>query len=182
MAGSRDIRLPVMVEEIPDSGIELDIDMPDDWLVELLGPQFFLRTGHAHLEVRLARAGRSVLATGRLTAALGFVCGRCAEEAPFALDHAFSHVFVFGHETGGLPEDLDENEDSLEFTFIEGPVVDLEPLAAEELVLALPQFPLCSESCKGICQHCGKNLNEGPCECEVDVVDPRWARLKEIKL
>jgi uncharacterized protein len=60
--------------------------------------------------------------------------------------------------------------------------VELEPLAAEEIVLALPVAPKCSEGCKGICQTCGKNLNEGPCVCTSDVVDSRWARLKEIKI
>jgi uncharacterized protein len=39
--------------------------------------------------------------------------------------------------------------------------------------------PLCSEDCKGICPQCGQDLNEGECDCEIETVDPRLAKLKE---
>jgi uncharacterized metal-binding protein YceD (DUF177 family) len=35
----------------------------------------------------------------------------------------------------------------------------------EYLILATPQHPLCQESCAGLCQVCGVNLNEGVCGC-----------------
>lgn len=44
--------------------------------------------------------------------------------------------------------------------------VDLTADVREDILLALPSFPLCRDSCKGLCPHCGKNLNEGPCECK----------------
>jgi uncharacterized protein len=182
MAGKEAKPFVVSVDEIPDAGMELAQDMPEEWISGLLGPQFFRKEGLPRVEVRILRAGPSVVAQGRVRASLGFICARCAEEMPFPLDHSFSHVFVRGHETGGLPDGVDEDPEALEFTFIEGATIDIEPLAAEEVVLALPQFPLCSESCKGVCQHCGRNLNEGACECHVDVVDPRWEKLRQIKL
>jgi uncharacterized protein len=33
------------------------------------------------------------------------------------------------------------------------------------LRLNLPVRFLCKEDCKGVCTKCGKNLNEGECEC-----------------
>jgi uncharacterized protein len=45
------------------------------------------------------------------------------------------------------------------------------------------EFPsrfLCSDDCKGLCQRCGKNLNEGACNCGKDEIDPRLAPLKKI--
>lgn len=173
--------LEVVIEEIPDGGLDLVQEMPAEWVDGLLGPQFFRKDGGARVDARLVRAGPSVVVHGRVRAHLGYVCARCAEEVAFDLDHSFSHVFVRGHETAGLPDEVDDPE-ALEFSFIEGPLIDVEPLMAEEAVLALPQFPLCSDACRGICQHCGRNLNRGTCECHVDVVDPRWAKLREIKL
>jgi uncharacterized protein len=35
----------------------------------------------------------------------------------------------------------------------------------ENLILAAPPHPLCQESCSGLCQVCGANLNEGVCGC-----------------
>ena len=37
---------------------------------------------------------------------------------------------------------------------------------------------LCREDCKGLCPKCGRNLNEGPCGCDLHEEDPRWDALK----
>ncbi|MGB9282707.1 MAG: YceD family protein, partial [Candidatus Sulfotelmatobacter sp.] len=37
------------------------------------------------------------------------------------------------------------------------------------------------EDCKGLCPHCGKNLNQEKCSCAVTLEEPRWAALKEIR-
>ena len=39
---------------------------------------------------------------------------------------------------------------------------------------------LCREDCKGLCPHCGKDLNEGPCGCEPRQIDPRLEALKKL--
>jgi uncharacterized protein len=43
--------------------------------------------------------------------------------------------------------------------------IDLLSALREHLILATPLQPLCHESCSGLCQVCGANLNEGVCEC-----------------
>jgi uncharacterized protein len=45
----------------------------------------------------------------------------------------------------------------------------------------LPLKVTCREECKGLCPHCGKNLNQEQCSCSVTVEDPRWAALKEVR-
>jgi uncharacterized protein len=42
--------------------------------------------------------------------------------------------------------------------------IDLGQAVREELALAVEQFPLCREDCKGLCPTCGADLNAGPCE------------------
>lgn len=44
-------------------------------------------------------------------------------------------------------------------------VIDLNPDIREEVMLDYPMKPLCKQSCKGLCQKCGKNKNEGGCPC-----------------
>lgn len=46
-----------------------------------------------------------------------------------------------------------------------GYALDLAPVVREELILAVPLFPLCREDCAGLCPECGADLNRGPCEC-----------------
>lgn len=45
------------------------------------------------------------------------------------------------------------------------PVIDLNPDIREEIILDYPIRPLCTPGCKGLCLECGKNLNEGKCNC-----------------
>ncbi|MEA1909631.1 MAG: DUF177 domain-containing protein [Patescibacteria group bacterium] len=43
--------------------------------------------------------------------------------------------------------------------------IDLTEPIRQEAVASLPSPLLCSEACKGLCQSCGKNLNDNTCEC-----------------
>jgi len=43
--------------------------------------------------------------------------------------------------------------------------IDLNPDIREEVMLDYSIKPLCSLSCKGLCAKCGKNKNEGGCNC-----------------
>ena len=38
----------------------------------------------------------------------------------------------------------------------------------EHMILASPMQPLCRKNCAGLCARCGKNLNEGPCQCPAE--------------
>ena len=63
-----------------------------------------------------------------------------------------------------------------------GEVVDLESLLREQIILMLPLKPLCDENCKGLCPHCGANLNREKCTCKTDAVDSPFAQLAKLKI
>lgn len=44
--------------------------------------------------------------------------------------------------------------------------VDLYEFLREKMILSLPAVLICQENCKGICAHCGKNLNKEKCDCD----------------
>ena len=50
-----------------------------------------------------------------------------------------------------------------------------------ETVFILNNDPrsLCRDDCKGLCDRCGANLNEGPCSCKAEK-DPRLAVLEQL--
>jgi uncharacterized protein len=72
-------------------------------------------------------------------------------------------------------------QDAEEETYT-GKVIDLDPIVREQLLLELPEYPVCDEQCKGLCPACGANLNDRECGCDRHVPDPRWAGLKNVKL
>jgi uncharacterized protein len=58
--------------------------------------------------------------------------------------------------------------------------LDLEPLVRDAIYLELPQAPLCTADCQGLCPECGADRNTVDCGHAIDVIDPRWAALREL--
>jgi uncharacterized protein len=59
--------------------------------------------------------------------------------------------------------------------------LDLAAWARDALALALPAQIVCRDDCAGLCPQCGRNLNDEPHEHEREP-DPRWSKLRELKL
>ncbi len=70
-----------------------------------------------------------------------------------------------------------ENDSILELPDMK---LNLLELVREEVVLCIPSKHLCREDCKGVCQKCGKNLNEGSCNCNTKEIDPRLQILQQL--
>ena len=68
--------------------------------------------------------------------------------------------------------------DDGEYALMKEGMLDIDDEILEELLLSFPQKLLCSEDCKGLCARCGKDLNEGPCDCKKEL-DPRLAVLQQ---
>ena len=62
----------------------------------------------------------------------------------------------------------------------DGEEIDLTELIRDTLIINEPSQVLCQDDCKGLCVHCGANLNVSPCSCESFVVDPRFAELRAL--
>lgn len=165
----------IRLTDIPTQGLDIEEALDREWTEGLLGLQYFPGDDPLLLRVRLSIEGNTVVARGSISGSLHFVCSRCAESADFELDSSFMHVFLEGAVEEG------EEGGELNYTMFSGDEFSLEPVIAEELAVALVAVPLCRDDCKGLCQHCGKNLNEGPCGCGKEV-DPRWEKLRSLKI
>ena len=109
--------------------------------------------------------------SGSLHTTIHGVCDRCAADFDSYVEFPLDVVLVteFSNE---------ENEDEWVFP-LEGDSADLEDIVRTVFVLNLDSKLLCKEDCKGLCCRCGKNLNEGPCNCQKEL-DPRFAALKQL--
>lgn len=59
--------------------------------------------------------------------------------------------------------------------------VDLTPELREAMILAFPNYPVCSASCRGLCSQCGVNLNENECDCGPPA-ENQWSALDQINV
>jgi uncharacterized protein len=57
---------------------------------------------------------------------------------------------------------------------------DLEPHVREAVILEEPIRLVCDPQCRGLCDRCGADLNQGPCGC-APPADPRWAPLEVLR-
>lgn len=136
--------------------------------------------GPIAVEVSVYRAGTDIFFEGTLHASARAVCARCAEEFDIQVQHPFR--FVLAPKSIGMGEETDLRTEDLEFSLYEGEEIDLGPLVREQLLLSLPMRPLCREDCRGLCPHCGINLNRATCECKEERLDPRFAALRTLKI
>ena len=108
---------------------------------------------------------------GQVRTTIHGICDRCA--GSFDREVIFPIDVVLVTELAN-----EENEDEWVFP-LEGDSADLDDIVRTVFVLSLDSKLLCKEDCKGLCPKCGKNLNDGPCNCQKEL-DPRFAALKQL--
>ena len=108
---------------------------------------------------------------GEIRTCIHGVCDRCASD--FTQDVEFPIDVVLVRELAN-----EENEDEWVFP-LEGDSANLEEIVRTVFVLNMDTKLLCKPDCAGLCCRCGKNLNNGPCDCEKEI-DPRLAALRQL--
>jgi uncharacterized protein len=162
-------------ETVTPGSLDLGTDL------ELKGP---LRAcGHAEL-VKENRGAHSVVEdirlVGRLSTQVGSRCARCLEPVANTVAEEFDLIFrPQGVDARG--EEVSISRAETEIGYYQGEGLLLEDALKEQILLALPAKQVCSESCKGLCPHCGRNLNTETCACAGAVSDPRWTALEDIR-
>ena len=153
-----------------------------------LGPEFRQRTpietsGRADLVEEhhgKHKVIQDIRVKGRLATSLELSCARCLEPIVQEVKRDFDLLYRPQGADAGRDE-MSVTDAEAEISYYEGEGVQLEDVVREQVLLAVPLKITCQEHCKGLCPHCGKNLNEGKCNCESPVEEPRWEALKDIR-
>lgn len=170
----------------------LDLIVPVPSLTDEAGELF----SPASVHLTLTSTPEGILAVGEARATAHLECSRCLLQFDYQVHGELEHLFINeapptgpGHDqrvvrAGEIDErdwsDADASADEdLDMSPIQDGMIDIGPLVREVLALALPMKPLCREDCLGLCPVCGKSLNDGPCGCRVEVIDPRLAALAD---
>lgn len=127
------------------------------------------------LELTITNTGKKVLelvGTGGITVSIP--CDRCLEGVSVEIPLSFKRKLDMKLTEEERVNDLDEN------AYLTGMDLDVDQLVYFEVLMNWPLKVLCKEDCKGICSQCGKNLNEGLCDCVEEPKDPRMAAISDI--
>lgn len=120
--------------------------------------------------------GDGVLVRGTLRTRVRQACRRCLAPVEQKVDEHVDLLFV---PPGEDAEDVDDGE--VYPLPARGDDLDLTGAVREQVLLQAPEFTLCREDCPGLCPTCGKDLNEGACECVPEVAESPWDALKNVE-
>lgn len=178
--------LSILIDRLRDGPVELEIHV-DPALLDLVDEDFVFH-GPVTGSVVIHLVGSDVLANGELRTHARTACVRCLEPAEVELKVKVNEIWM---------KNKPEEHVDLEFTAEEplersysGDEIELDEPFRELIMSELPDRPLCSLECKGLCPQCGANLNQGACHCESESDAgteedrlPDWKeKLKKIKL
>jgi uncharacterized protein len=171
---------PIRFSDIPAEGLSLDY-LHERALLEPLGEGVRLLDS-VSVSIRITPEQGRFFVEGEVRGQVEVDCDRClmpvrlGVRAPCAVDLA-PHP-----ERGTAGERHALERGDLDVTFVSGPLLNLDDLVREQLLLQIPMRVLCREGCLGLCPNCRKNLNDGPCGCvDSAPTDPRFEALKNVR-
>jgi uncharacterized protein len=184
----------VNIDEIKEVGLQRDWDLTREFVDEIVREHNagYRSRAPAHVAAHLSKVERRVLVKAHSQVSLTAPCGRCLSSV--SLDVPVDFLLTYIPADAAVDPSVATGEQSAsrhshasfapnaadEETYV-GKSIDLAPAVREQILLALPGYPVCGEDCKGLCSVCGTNLNERDCGCDRHVPDPRWAALQKLK-
>jgi uncharacterized protein len=176
--------MKIPVDEIPQSPKEITFPEKIEELNEIYCRSTYPDFGFPpFIEVDLVyyRSGPDIFFNGTFRGHFTGCCGRCLENYSFTLDTDFA--FVLTPEPAKSERGAEElHSAELGLSYYSSDEIDLAPLIAEQVLLALPTRPLCAEDCRGLCVACGVNFNRETCDCSTETGDPRMAIFRTLKV
>lgn len=118
----------------------------------------------------ISNTGKSLILRAKCGGTMITRCARCMKDIEVPVEFDIDENLIRAGED--VPDD--------DATVFDGTVIDIDDIVSNSFLMNVEGKYLCSESCRGLCNTCGADLNEGECGCHTETVDPRWAALIDI--
>jgi uncharacterized protein len=177
--------MEIRVDTLQESPFRLDFVEPLEKLPLLTG---LVASGGAVFdgpltgELLIRRSGNVVEVEGSLTCTVGLACSRCLQPSLQPLTLAVELSFERQLAPVEAAAELELSEADLGLIPFFGDVLDLRETLEQEVLLAIPQHPLCRDDCAGLCPVCGGDRNRQVCDCSPPVFHGGFAALKGLSL
>lgn len=125
-------------------------------------------SGPLHVVGKIENISGSLLLTAGVIGKIKSECARCGKKVELDISYDIRDYLV-------------QNEaEAEEAVLLDGTLLDLDEVVLNNFYVNVPSKILCSPDCKGLCPHCGANMNEKECDCEKDNIDPRLAVIDDL--
>ena len=163
---------------LPPDGLKIERRIhPNAWKIEEAD---WHSNGELNFEVFLKGNASKADVRGSFEAEITAECHRCLKDIDLDLKRNFHLTYLAADAERMSREEVELDSAALEVAYLESQYLPIHEMIREQVYLALPMKFLCNADCKGLCPHCGANLNEVECGCTGEPVDPRWSSLKAI--
>lgn len=153
--------LRVEVKDLKDKAIVLHIDELPDFFD--LSDDDFQFIDRVRGDVEFRRMEDEIIAEGCLRATVRTRCVRCLDAMHLRLEPGV-HL-TYSHDPSLLSNEVVVEIGTEAPIYYDGEAINPRNDFRELILIELPNFPLCSENCKGLCAGCGANLNRESCSC-----------------
>jgi len=128
------------------------------------------------VEATLEKTGSQLFLQASIHAWGVFDCDRCVTPFETALNPSYRMYYVTTDEEYAQfdPAEVQALTPGMS-------TIDISDDVRQMIMLSVPLKLLCRNECAGLCQQCGKNLNEGSCECTTALNDSRWDPLRRLQ-
>lgn len=144
-------------------------ESPSD--LPLLEAEFF---GDVDVKCKMDKSAHQIVLDCDILVHSKMICDRCAIEYETNLTNHFQISYLFSQ---GI---IDSDEYNVKYISPEEDKINIKNDVYEYVELSIPLKKLCKEDCKGLCPHCGKNLNEEKCNCKDEITHDVWEPLKKL--
>ncbi len=124
----------------------------------------------------LERVGNQFHLKASVAASGAFQCDRCAANFRLELRPSYEMHYVADAAEAGRFDPAEVQVLAPGFS-----VIDIADDVRQTLLLAVPLKLLCRNDCAGLCPHCGRDLNQGPCTCVQKVESTQWEQLRRLQ-
>ena len=153
--------MKIWVARIPEDGSHYDGEEPGS-MMELGDDPFVKVVGDVRYALYAQHVSDELVVRGTLSVDVDLKCTRCTE---FFSTTVTDSDFLRAYPASKEIDSVDITEDM-----------------REDVLLNIPDFPVCSEECKGLCAQCGADLNKGSCSCDNGERPNPWSALDNLDL
>jgi uncharacterized protein len=180
--------MKIEIQHIPDQGMALSYQRDAQVfssLMDLARTEGYEFVSPIFIDLHIQPEHDMFSVKGGLAFTLRVLCSRCLASFEVAPKQRFTLRF-----SRKIPQDVHAGNvegvaltaDEIGLAFFEGDSIDLRDAVQEQVVLAVPLYPVCRENCKGLCPRCGVDLNVETCRCTADKPPGPFDVLKNLKL
>lgn len=162
-------------EELAPETLDLGSEVRQAGMLRTSGRASLLEEHHGHKHVI-----QDIRLVGNIVTRVEMACARCLEAVSREVKRDFDLLYRPQGSDAGR-EEISVTQAEAEIGYYKGEGLLLEEVLQEQILLAVPYKIVCREECKGLCPHCGQNLNQGACQCSGPPPDARWAALHDLK-